>query len=67
MGGKAKALGFGGLVGLLVGLGVIYWLRPLNAGAIGLVLLLTMGFSAVLVDGIRRLLDGSKEECDEKD
>ncbi len=57
-----KDLGIGGFVGLVVGMAIIYWLRPLNDGAIALVLLISMSFGALLVRSIAWLVRRFREE-----
>jgi hypothetical protein len=46
-----KTLGGASLLGLIVAMLLIYWLRPLNVGAMALVLLLCLSTSS-LVAGI---------------
>jgi len=43
-----KTLGGASLLGILVGIAVIFWLRPLDTGPMTLVLLLSVGFANAL-------------------
>jgi uncharacterized membrane protein len=52
-----KAIAPSVFVGLVIALGIIYWLRPLNAGAVALVVILCLGLAAL----IGRLLSGGSK------
>lgn len=43
-----KTLGGASLLGILFGIGIIFWLRPLDTGPMTLVLLLSVGFANAL-------------------
>lgn len=52
-----KQLTVGTFVGLVIGLPIIYWLRPLNNGAMALILLLCVGAvtaAGALIRSIRK-------------
>ncbi len=50
------------LVGVLIALGVIYYLRPLNYGAVALVLVLSVGLAGVLGKALAWLLRRGKRQ-----
>jgi hypothetical protein len=43
-----KVLGPSVVIGVVLALLIIYWLRPLNAGAVGLVIVLSIGIVSLL-------------------
>ena len=50
-----KILSGGILLGLILTLIVVYFLQPLNAGAIGLVALICVSISALIVKGVQNI------------
>ena len=43
-----KELTVGGVAGLLFAMGIIYWLSPLNNGAIALVIIISTGITSAM-------------------
>jgi hypothetical protein len=55
-----KIFGAASLLGLLMALSLIYWLRPLNNGAMALILLLCLSATNVIASVLRKI--GCKEK-----
>jgi len=69
-----KVIGFSAVVGVLLAMAIIWWLRPLNNGAIGVILLLSIAGASAVGHLLSRLLGsktqtgtpGSKSQSDKK-
>jgi hypothetical protein len=57
-----KTIGFGALLGVVIASLIIYWLHPLNAGAVGLIVTLSLSIGAIIVSWFAK----NKSKEDEK-
>jgi hypothetical protein len=53
---KALTVTGTGLLGIVLALPVIYWLRPLNKGGIALVVLVCVGLAGLIIKLAKKLL-----------
>lgn len=55
-----KTIGLGALIGVVIASLIIYWLHPLNAGAVGLIVTLSLSIGAIIVSWFAK--NKSKED-----
>ena len=57
-----KVIGLGVILGVAIAAPIIYWLHPLNAGAVGLVVTLSVGVGTIIISQCKETKPKKKDD-----